>query len=158
MINQIQVGMANTLAERLASIPGVKSAKVDDWSDEGYFAIFVQMQGEWTGGYKSRFIPKGENLAMDRPSRKNRRAVRVIGRLIRSVLTEAKKADEIYSFETWAPEGQYHVSYGYNNFDGYDKDDFKLNVRIPEDFPVSKDFPDEKTAENKKPVYIQLSL
>lgn len=158
MINQTQVKMAETLAERFASIPGVKSAKVDDWSDEGYFAIFVDMKGEWTGGYNSRFIPAGESLAMDRPGRMKRRSVRVLGRLIRSILTEAKKADEIYSFETWAPEGQYHVSYGYNNFDGYDKGSFKINVRIPEDFPVSKDFSDEKTAETKKPVYIQLSL
>ena len=158
MINQTQVEMARTLASRLATIPGVKSAKVDDWSDEGYFAIFVDMKGEWTGGYNSRFIPAGESLAMDRSGRMKRRSVRVLGRLIRSILTEAKKADEIYSFETWAPEGQYHVSYGYNNFDGYDKGLFKINVRIPEDFPIQKDFPDEKTAETKKPVYIQLSL
>ncbi len=158
MITDIQVQMARILASRLASIPGVNTATVDDWSDSGNFAIFVQMQGEWTGGYNSLFIPKGENLAMDRIGRQKRRAVRVLGRLIRSFLTEAKKADEIYSFETWAPEGQYHQVYGYNSFDGYDNDSFKVNVRIPEDFPIQKDFPDKKTAKTKKPVYVQLSL
>lgn len=157
MINQIQVGMANTLAERFAKIPGVKSAKVDDWSDEGYFAIFVEMNGTWTGGYNSRFIPAGETLALERRGG-NRKAVRTVGRKIRSILTSAKKADEVFSFETWAPEGQYHLVYGYNNFDGYDKDSFKVNVRIPEDFPIQKDFSDEKTTETKKPIYTQLSL
>ena len=157
MINQIQVDMANVLAERFAKIPGVKTAKVDDWSDEGYFAIFVEMKGTWTGGCHSRFIPAGETLALTRRGG-DRKAVRTIGLKIRSILTSAKKADEVFSFETWAPEGQYRMSYGYNNFDGYDRDSFKINVRIPEDFPIQKDFSDEKIAEIKKPVYIQMLL
>lgn len=88
----------------------------------------------------------------------NRKAVRTVGRKIRAILTSAKKSDEVFSFETWAPEGQYHLAYGYTNFDGYDKSDFKINVRIPEDFPIQKDFSDEKTAEVKKPVYEQMDL
>lgn len=145
MINQTQVGMAETLAERFASIPGVKSSKVDDWSDEGYFAIFVEMKGSWTGGYQSTFIPEGENLSMDRIGRKNRRRVRVLGMNIRSILNAAKKADEIFSFDSvYGPEGIYHKVMGYTEFDGYNSSSFKVNVCIPEDFPI------EKTTESKK--------
>ena len=142
MITQKQIGMAETLAARFAAIPGVKSAKVDDWSDYGYFAIFIDLKGKWTGGSRSFFIPEGENLAMRRGGRI---MVRQVALDIRSILLRAKKADEIFSYDQAdAPHGIYHQCFGYQEFDGYDKSDFKINFRIPEGFPV------EKTAESKK--------
>jgi hypothetical protein len=145
MINQTQIQMAETLAERFSRIPGVLSAKVDDWSDYGYFSLFVEMKGHWTGGYNSYFIPEGEDLSMDRIGRKNRRRVRVLGMNIRSILNTAKKADEIFSFDSvYGPEGIYHKVMGYTKFDGYNSSSFKVNVRIPEDFPIEKTIESEK--------------
>ena len=135
MINETQVQMARTLAQRLAAIPGVESAKVDDWSDWGLFSIFVGMKGERFGG---GFIPQGESLAMSRDKR-SRSAVRRIASQVQRICLLAREAEEIYAIESITPpRGKYHKVYYRSVFDGYESGDIHVQVRIPEEYPVEK--------------------
>ena len=128
-----QIEAARNVAARLAEIPGVLSSVADDWSDYGSFSLFVTLEGRFFDGY---FIPKGEDLRIERCGRYLRFHVSLATRAIRRILKQSEEAGEIWSFDLSTPKGHYHKILRYTEFDGYDTNAFHISFRVPEDEKV----------------------
>jgi hypothetical protein len=114
---QLQIELARKIAEEIAKmVKGIRSTSVDDWDDNGSFNLFAFLKCRdnplTTAG--GQYLFQLEDL--------------------RGLLTRIKTIIKTLGAEfEWAepPRQCYHQMDGRKFFEGYDRDNYKLSIRIP---------------------------
>lgn len=117
MTNQSQIELARKVAEEIAKmVKGIRSTSVDDWDDNGSFNLFAFLKCRHnpltaTGG---QYLFQFEEL---------RGILTRIKTVIKTLGAEFERAE--------SPRPCYHQVDGRKFFEGYDRDNYKLSIRIP---------------------------